>query len=231
MCGRFTLRTPAPALIEHFQLGRDAFEQLELFAPRYNIAPTQQIGAVRASDGVRTWSWLRWGLIPSWTKSLTSSRPLINARSETVAEKPSFRTSFKRRRCLIPADGFYEWHVEGKGKQPYHIHLPDDQLFAFAGLWEWWGGPDKKLKSIESCTLLTTAANKTMQPIHDRMPVIIQPVDYDLWLDPDIEDPQRLDHLLRPSEDVELQLVPVDSHVNRPSHDDPECVEPIAPAE
>src|SRR5262245_30614970 len=194
MCGRFTLRTPMTVLVEHFALEVRADRQLPLFEARYNIAPTQEVLAVREVDGAREASKLRWGLIPSWSKEPGGGPPMINARSETLAEKPTFRTAFRRRRCIIPADGFYEWRKSDEGakgkKQPYWIHRSDGGPVGFAGLWESWRD------SIESCTIVTTAANRTLSQLHDRMPVILAPGDYAEWLNPAIEDPAKLEHLL-----------------------------------
>jgi putative SOS response-associated peptidase YedK len=241
MCGRFTLRTPWPVLIEHFQLDVSGERQLELFEPRYNIAPTQEIMAVRADvpSGRRYASMLRWGLVPSWSKEPTAGAPMINARGESLAEKPTFRTAFRSRRCLIPADGFYEWQQPAGGgrgnKQPYYIHRRDGAPFAFAGLWEAWRGQrpektrqpedgDRPLK-VESCTIVTTAANSALSDLHDRMPVILAPGDYDMWLDPDIQDAAALQHLIAPCGDDELVAEPVSTHVNRVANDDPRCIE------
>ncbi len=238
MCGRFTLRTPATVLIEHFDLDvRDA-SQLALFEPRYNIAPTQEIVVIRAdAAGGRAAAKLRWGLIPSWTKAITPGPPMINARSESLAEKPTFRTAFRRRRCLIPADGFYEWKQSesasrGK-KQPYYIHRPDHAPFAFAGLWESWAPPPSSADispeapsppSIESCTIVTTAANSALTDLHDRMPVVLAPNDYNTWLDPAIEEPAQLNFLLSACPDDELVAEPVSTHVNRVANDDARCI-------
>src|SRR5262245_51844293 len=231
MCGRFTLRTPMTVLVEHFALEVRADRQLPLFEARYNIAPTQEVLAVREVDGVREASMLRWGLIPSWSKEPGGGPPMINARSETLAEKPTFRTAFRRRRCIIPADGFYEWKksaevAKGK-KQPYYIHRPDGDVFGFAGLWESWApksgapkdepspNPSLQGRGIDSCTIVTTAANRTMAELHDRMPVILAPSDYALWLDPAVEDPAKLRHLLESCGEDELMAEPVGTHVNR----------------
>lgn len=253
MCGRFTLRTPAPVLIGQFDVEVSAERQLELFAPRYNIAPTQEIVVLRAdtSIGQRTASTMRWGLIPSWSKEGTKGRPMINARAETVAEKPAFRTAFRCRRCLIPADGFYEWQqpASGRGKkQPYYIHRRDDRPFAFAGLWESWrSGPvimdaDRGLSpglalkgkrkqsplTIESCTIVTTAATGAMRELHDRMPVILAPGDYSPWLDPSLQEPNTLAHMLESGEEVELVAEPVSTRVNRVTEvEDPDCILPL----
>jgi putative SOS response-associated peptidase YedK len=234
MCGRFTLRTPASVLITHFDLDVRADPQLTLFEPRYNIAPTQEILAVRADprDGRRSAAMLRWGLIPSWTKEPVSGPPMINARAESLAEKPTFRAAYRCRRCLIPADGFYEWQQPPGGnrakKQPFYIHRPDHSPFAFAGLWETWDAKPANTETplaIESCTIVTTAANKALSELHDRMPVILAAADYAAWLDPTLQDPTALQHLLTPCGEHELVAEPVGTHVNRVANDDPQCIE------
>ncbi len=221
MCGRFTLRTPASVVAAQFGL----FETPS-FAPRFNIAPTQPVLAVRCaperSDCLRELALLRWGLVPSWAGDLSIGNRLINARAESVAEKPAFRAALRRRRCLVVADGFYEWQKSAKKKQPYFIHMRDDGPFAFAGLWESWEGPDHS--AIESCTLLTTEANALVEPIHDRMPVILGAKDYGRWLDPAIQKPDELALLLRPYAQEEMEAYPVSSHVNSPANEDPECI-------
>lgn len=240
MCGRFTLRTPSAALIDHFDLDVRGDRQLPLFEARYNIAPTQEILVVRkdTADGQPTGAMMRWGLIPSWSTGrkagaqggahVVSGPPMINARAETLAEKPMFASAVRRRRCLIPADGFYEWQQlpgSGRGKkQPYFIHRPDDGPFAFAGLWEIWKQPDAD-RAIESCTIVTTEATATLRELHDRMPVVLAPCDYAMWLDPKVEDPGALKHLLAPCGEEELVAEPVGTHVNRVANDDPRCVE------
>jgi putative SOS response-associated peptidase YedK len=190
MCGRFTLRTPLTDLSQQFlfDLGPAAVAAAEatLSRPRYNIAPTQEIAAVRLDTaGQRELSALHWGLVPSWAKDARRAASMINARGETVAEKPAFRAAFARRRCLILADGFYEWKKVGKAKQPYCFRLTRDQPFAFAGLWETWRGPTgTEGPSLESCTIITTTANELCRELHERMPVILDPADYDRWLEP-----------------------------------------------
>jgi putative SOS response-associated peptidase YedK len=228
-------------LIEHFQLGLEAARQLPLFQPRYNIAPTQDVLVIRAEpkSGEREGAMLRWGLIPVWAKDVQGGPPLINARAESVADKPTFRHALRRRRCLIPADGFFEWQqtpgVTSRGrKQPHLIHRSDDGVLAFAGLWDSWiekgpkhasRGPSKREPlRIESCTIVTTAANAMLAPLHDRMPVILSPGDYALWLDPAVREPEAVAHLLVPYEGDELVAEPVSMHVNRVANDDPECV-------
>jgi putative SOS response-associated peptidase YedK len=244
MCGRFTLRTPPAVLIEHFDLDVRGDRQLPLFEARYNIAPTQDVLVVRAdpSDSRRAAAMMRWGLIPSWSASeKVSGPPMINARAETLADKPTFRTAVRRRRCLIPADGFYEWQQTAGGsrgkKQPYYIHRPDGAPFAFAGLWEKWTqrsmepstnpsikGMGNDSLAIESCTIVTTAANAALRELHDRMPVILAPGDYAAWLDAKVEDPATLQHLLSPCGDHELVAEPVGTHVNKVANDDPGCI-------
>ncbi|MBD3882971.1 SOS response-associated peptidase [Phormidium tenue FACHB-886] len=219
MCGRFTLTQSAEAIAEHFEL-----EESPFLAPRYNIAPTQPVAVVRAAQNDRQFTHLHWGLIPSWSKDPTMGARLINARAETVAEKPSFRSALKYRRCLIPADGFYEWQRIKDKKQPYWFGLDDRQPFAFAGLWEHWQSPDGS--EIESCTIITTAANALMQSIHDRMPVILEPQDYEQWLDPAVQKGDRLQSLLRPYSDEAMLTYPVSTTVNNPRNDSPDCIEP-----
>jgi putative SOS response-associated peptidase YedK len=234
MCGRFTLRAPARVLVEHFRL--DSAPQLSL---RFNIAPTQEVAAVRAGpEGKRTLSMLRWGLIPSWAKDPSIAARMINARGETVAEKPSFRTALRKRRCLIPADGYYEWKKEGKEKRPFHIHLPKNRVFAFAGLWESWSGGGRQegepgaggknavgesAGPLETCTIITTDANDATRGIHDRMPVILDESDYDEWLNASVQDGEQLQHLLVPYEG-KLATDEVSRFVNNPRNDDPRCL-------
>ncbi len=205
MCGRFTLRTPLTVLSQQFLFELGGLPQDEWGAPRHNICPTQDVAVVRqaVAGGPRELTMLHWGLIPSWAKDKKIASSLINARCETVAEKPAFRTALTRRRCLILADGFYEWKKEGKQKLPFIFEAKDNQPFAFAGLWERWRGcgpdgkrADESLPALESCTIVTTAANDLCRPIHERMPVILDPADYDLWLNPAVTDAQRLLPLL-----------------------------------
>ena len=226
MCGRFTLRTPLTVLIEHYDLDARGDRQLPLFEARYNIAPTQDVLAIRAdaTTGARTASMLRWGLIPSWADDPEIGARMINARSETAAEKPSFRSAFRRRRCLIAADGFYEWKRENGGKQPYYFHMQEGRPFAFAGLWESW---DKGGGALRSCAILTTRANSVLDGIHDRMPVILPSGAYDLWLDPDA-DREQLADLLIPYPGDDLETYPVSRYVNSPRNNDERCIEPAA---
>ena len=221
MCGRFTLRTSPADLTQIFRLLEEP-----LWLPRFNIAPTQSVGVVRESDdGGREFALLRWGLIPSWAKDPAIGSRMINARAETVATKPSFRAAFKRRRCLIPADGFYEWKkTDGKNKQPYLIGMEKDEPFAFAGLWEHWQSADGS--EVQSCTIITTSANDLLAELHDRMPVILDEDDYDRWLDPRQEDKEQLQSLLVPLVSDRLRFYPVRTLVNSPKNDVPDCVEP-----
>jgi len=227
MCGRFALISPGEALIEQFGLNPEITTSVSSLAPRYNIAPTQPVAAIRLTPGSQNkeLTFFRWGLIPSWAKDMKMGSRLINARSETVTEKPSFRAAFKRRRCLIPADGFYEWRRQGGQKQPMYIHARDHKLFALAGLWETWQAADGS--AIDTCTILTTGPNELMQPIHNRMPVIIEPPDYSLWLDPEPQ-PDRALHLLRPYPTEQMEAYPVSAMVNNPRNDVPDCIVPLA---
>ena len=222
MCGRFALLAPGETVADTFQL-ESAPAPLP---PRYNIAPTQPVLAVRlAQTGKREAALFHWGLIPSWSKDISIGARMINARAETVPEKPSFRTAFKRRRCLIPASGFYEWQKLNGRKQAMYIHPQDDDLFAFAGLWEIWQGADGS--HLETCTILTTTPNELMAPIHNRMPVILEPADFDMWLAPGDHPDQAL-HLLRPYPAAKMAAYPVSTLVNSPANDTPECIAPLA---
>lgn len=225
MCGRFTLRTPAQQLAEHFQLPLLADAE---YAPRYNVAPSQAVLAVRIdpADGSRNWARLRWGLIPSWAQDAAIGNRTINARSESAAEKPTFRQSFAQRRCLIVADGFYEWAGTGAAKRPYYIHRADGAPFAFAGLWDRWTKGDAP---IESCTILTTNANAVLTPLHERMPVILQPSAYVAWLDPRPQSTPQLQTLLSASANDALVYYPVGKPVNSPAHDTADCLTPQSP--
>jgi len=197
-------------------------------APRYNVAPTQAVAAVRQrpGSGEREVVLLHWGLIPSWAKDPALGARMVNARAETVADKPSFRAALRRRRCLIPADGFYEWQAVGGQKQPYYIHPQDEaQPFALAGLWEHWQGDDGA--RIESCTIVTTTANGLLRPLHDRMPVIVAPADFDLWLDPGVQNPEAVRPLLRPYPEPSMAMYPVTRTVNNPRNDGPACIAPL----
>ena len=214
MCGRFLLLTSGKDIAEAFDL--TGFPEL---APRYNIAPTQPVVAVRASASGRAAALLRWGLVAPWAKD-TKQSP-INARSETVAEKPTFRHALRKRRCLVPADGFYEWAAAGSRKQPFCFRPGDGRPFAFAGLWEHWEGPDGPL---ESCCILTTTANDLVRPVHDRMPVIVPERHWSAWLDAGLQEAGTLLPLLRPFPSDAMRAHPVGQLVNNPRNDGPECL-------
>jgi putative SOS response-associated peptidase YedK len=190
--------------------------------PRYNVAPMQQVLAIRPRDGKRHAELLRWGLVPSWADDPKIGNRLINARADTVASKPSFRSAFKRGRCLVLADGFYEWKAAGKAKQPFFIRLKSDEPFAFAGLSEHWHRGEQ---TVDSCALITTEPNELMATIHDRMPVILRPDDYDAWLDP-ATDKDAAQVLLRPYPADEMTATPVSTLVNSPKNDVAACIEP-----
>ncbi|HEY8496639.1 MAG TPA: SOS response-associated peptidase [Limnochordales bacterium] len=220
MCARYTLTDTGELLIRQFRLAQLPPD----YRPRYNIAPTQPVTVVLNGQGRRA-AMFRWGLIPYWAQDPSIGRKLINARAETVAVKPAFRHSLRRRRCLVPADGFYEWQAVNGRKQPMRIVLSRGGLFAFAGLWDRWRSPDGE--EVYSCVIITTDANERMRPIHHRMPVILSPDDYDLWLDPDVQEPEAVLPLLRPAPEDLLRAYPVSTLVNSPRHDDPACVEPV----
>jgi len=232
MCGRFTLRTGAKQLANLFEDVK--FPEIE---PRYNIAPTQPVLCLRESfSGELEAVLLRWGLVPSWSKDLKIGSQMINARSETVATKPSFRAAFRQRRCVILADGFYEWKKLPDGKQPYYIYCGSrNEPFCFAGLWESWRNPNAKTneastttegRSVETCAIMTTTANATMEGLHDRMPVILSRDACDVWLDRDVTDRERLESLLLPCPADWLAMYPVSRSVNKPTYDQADCLAP-----
>jgi putative SOS response-associated peptidase YedK len=223
MCGRFSLGTSATTLAAQFDLA-----DLPAWTPRYNIAPTQPVATVvrQSGDVPRAFKVDRWGLVPPWAKDPGIGARLINARAETVATKPAFRKAFRERRCLILADGFYEWQRQGRRKQPFYFRLRDGRPFAFAGLWEHWDDPEGGAR--DSCTILTTTANLVVGAIHNRMPVILAPQDYALWLDPAVQAADRLQPLLHPYPAEEMLAYPVSLRVNNPGNDSPECIEPLA---
>lgn len=224
MCGRFILIAPGRIVAEHFSLDREP--DLE---PRYNIAPSQDVAVVRKSpeSDAREPVLLRWGLIPFWAEDTNIGYKMINARAETAAKKPAFKTAFKRRRCLIPTDGFYEWKKEGKQKTPYLCRMKDERLFAFAGIWEHWEGSEDEV--VESCSILTTDANDLIALVHDRMPVILPEESYDDWLSIDSDDSTDLQSLLKPFPSDQMKAYPVGTEVNKPSQDRPELIEAKGP--
>ena len=222
MCGRFTLTVDPSQLQEAFE----NFSFTKKFMPRFNISPTQPVLAI-PNDAKNKADFFLWGLIPSWSKDPTIANKLINARGETIAEKPSFRGGFKYKRCLIPVDGFYEWKANRgeKTKMPYFIHMQDRNPFAFAGLWDEWHSPDGD--SIRTCTIITTEPNQLMSSLHNRMPVILDSKDYDKWLDPTPQSPENLLHLIKPFPADKMSAYPVSTLVNKPSNDVAECVVPV----
>jgi putative SOS response-associated peptidase YedK len=217
MCGRYALTSPPEIITERFKL---------LWSPNvsahYNIAPSQMIPVVRLTMQGRELAFLKWGLIPSWTKDPAIGARLINARAETIADKPAFRNAYRRHRCLVPADSFYEWKAIGKRKQPYCIGMADHTVFGMAGLWEHWLNPAGE--RIETVTIITTNANELVGQVHDRMPLIIQPDDYAAWLD---SSNPKGGELLKPFPSGLMRYYPVSTRVNKVSNDDAECLEPV----
>lgn len=225
MCGRYTQLRPWSELVALYRL--TAVTPPLNLPPRYNIAPTQAVPIVRRPPpgDARELALVRWGLVPFWAKDLAAGAKMINARAETVADKPAFRRAFRERRCLVPADGFYEWQATGGRKQPYYLTLPEHRPFAFAGLWERWRSPASG-ETIDSCTIIVCAANPQVRPVHDRMPVILEPQAFDAWLDP-AAPPDVLKALLQPYAGP-LAVQPVSSRVNSVRNDDPSCLAPVA---
>lgn len=222
MCGRYTLTSPGESVSALFDL-----QEIPQIPLRFNIAPTQETAVVRVPEAgaERELAFLRWGLIPYWAKEASIGNRMINARSESVAEKPAYRWSFRKQRCLVATDGFFEWKKEGKAKQPYLIRRKDRQPFAFAGLWARWKDPENG--PLDTFTILTTDANEHIRTLHDRMPVILPRESFDLWLDPKVEDAARLQPLLVPLAADDLELVPVSKAVNSPANDSPTCIQPL----
>jgi len=227
VCGRYRLSRRKQIIEEHF----DSVSGEEDWSPRYNIAPTQPIPVIRQNprEPVRELSLMRWGLIPSWAKDASVAAKMINARSETAATKPAFRDGLKSRRCLIPADAFYEWMRTGKSKQPYCFEVNGGELFAFAGIWDRWKDPSGNW--IKTCSILTTTPNTVTSPIHDRMPVILDPDSYDLWLDPGMTNVAAVSELLKPYDARLMRCYPVSTRINHVANDDEECPRPVEPAQ
>jgi putative SOS response-associated peptidase YedK len=218
MCGRYRLSRRKQIIEEHFDsAGEDDW------APRYNIAPTQPIPVIRQHSKESVWelSLMRWGLIPSWAKDSCAAASMINARAETAARKPAFRDALKLRRCLIPADAFYEWRRTGKTKQPYCFEVNEGELFAFAGLWDRWRNPNGDW--IKTCSILTTTPNAVTSGVHDRMPVILDPEKYDLWLDPGMQNVIAASELLKAYDARPMRRYPVSTRINSVVNDDAEC--------
>jgi putative SOS response-associated peptidase YedK len=222
MCGRYRLSRRKQILEEHFD---SVFE--EDWTPRYNIAPTQPVPIIRqhTKEPVREMSLVRWGLIPSWSKDSSTAAKMINARSETAATLPAFRDAMKSRRCIIPADGFYEWQKKGKAKQPYCFEVNNGKLFAFAGIWDRWKNPSGDI--VETCSILTTTPNAVTSAVHDRMPVILDPEGYDLWLDPGMKNVNVASELLKPFDARSMRCYPVATRVNHVANDDEGCSAPV----
>ena len=222
MCGRYRLSRREQVIQEYFETSDEVD-----WEPRYNIAPSQEVGIIRQDRAKpeRRFSLARWGLIPYWAKDSRMGNKLINARSETVTSKPAFREAFENRRCLIPADGFYEWERAAEAKQPFHFGLQDDSLFAFAGLWDRWKNASGQV--VESCSILTTEPNALLADVHGRMPVILNPEHYDLWLDPGFRRVEALKEMLNPFDARLMRCFPVSTRINAVTKDDPDCVVPM----
>jgi putative SOS response-associated peptidase YedK len=227
MCGRYRLSRRKQLVEEHF----DSAPWDDDWNPRFNIAPTQPVPVIRQNpkEPVRDLSLMKWGLIPAWSKDLSSAARMINARSETAHTLPAFREAMKLRRCLVPADGFYEWQRRGSAKQPFCFEVGDGGLFAFAGLWERWRDPSGQW--VKSCSILTTTPNAVTSAIHDRMPVILDPDSYDLWLDPGMRDVAAASDLLKPYDARLMRCFPIGTRINHVANDDEECSRPVEPAE
>lgn len=219
MCGRFVTVIPAEELRKIFDLIENPPVE-----PRYNLCPTQQAGVIRCCDdtGHNRFDVMKWGLVPSWSKDPKMGSHMINARSETVAEKPAFRHAIKYNRCIVPVAGFYEWNHDGKEKHPHYIYLKDSPVMALAGIWEHWKSPEGSVS--ETFSILTTAPNKLLSTLHDRMPVILNPNDYGLWLNKNLHDPHHLEHLYQPYPDEMLTYHKVPDLVNNPRFDSPACI-------
>jgi putative SOS response-associated peptidase YedK len=221
MCGRYAITSAPEALRALF-----AYAEQQNFPARYNIAPTQPIPIVRLTEGKREFALVRWGFLPSWVKDPNAFALIFNARGESVSDKPAFRAAMKRRRCLIPADGFYEWQASGKGpKQPFYIHAKSGQPMAFAGLWETWEGPNGE--EVDTAAIVTTRANRTLAPLHDRMPVIIAPDAFDLWLNCGQVDARTAEALIGPAPDDLLEAYPVSTAINRTANDNAALILPL----
>jgi putative SOS response-associated peptidase YedK len=221
MCGRYTVTSAPEALRALFR-----YDEQPNFPPRYNIAPTQPIAVVRLFEGKRQFVLMRWGLLPSWVKDPKAFSLIVNARGESVVDKPAFRAAMKYRRCLIPADGFYEWKSADRGrKQPFYVHAKSGEPLAFAGLWETWTGPNGE--ELDTATIVTTRANATLAPLHDRMPVIVPREAFDLWLDGTHVDAKTAETLIAPAPDDMLEAYPVSTAVNRTANDNPALLAPV----
>jgi putative SOS response-associated peptidase YedK len=227
MCGRYRLSRRKQLVEEYF----DIADWQDDWSPRYNIAPTQSVPVIRQNpkEPVRELSLMRWGLIPHWAQDASVAASMINARAETASTKPAFRDALKSRRCLIPADGFYEWKRTPKTKQPYCFEVNDGELFAFAGLWDGWN--DASGKWLKTCSILTTSPNAVTSAVHDRMPVILRPDSYDLWFDPGMQNVAAISELLKPYDASQMRCYPVSTRINHVANDDEECAAPVELAE
>jgi putative SOS response-associated peptidase YedK len=223
MCGRYTVTSAPEAIRALF-----GYPEQPDFPPRYNIAPTQPIAIIRMIDGKRQFTLVRWGLLPSWVKDPKTFALLANARGESLTEKPAFRAAVKRRRCLIPADGFYEWQANGARKQPYYVHAKSGATLAFAGLWEHWTGPNGE--ELETAAIITAPANRTLAPIHARMPVVVPPEAFDLWLDCANVDVETASTLIMPAPNDLLEAYEISTAVNRTANDNAKLIERLLPA-
>jgi putative SOS response-associated peptidase YedK len=222
MCGRYAITTAPEAIRALF-----GYAEQPNFPPRYNIAPTQPVPIVRLAEGTRSFALVRWGLIPAWVKDPRTFSLLINARGESVIDKPAFRNAMRRRRCLFPADGFYEWRQEGKGKRPFFIRPRSGTPIAFAGLWETWTGPNGE--EMDTAAIVTTTANRALRQIHDRMPVVILPEAFDFWLDGGKVDAETAAALIEPASDELLEAYEISSAVNHAANDSPALIAPVTP--
>jgi putative SOS response-associated peptidase YedK len=224
MCGRFVQYSPVETVQQIFNIGTVSFEVI----PNYNVAPTQKILTIIKHDNENKLEKLNWGLVPFWAKDVTIGSRMINARAETVSQKPSFRNAFRKRRCLIPVDGFYEWKGEKGHKQPYYVSIPSGEPFAFAGLWETWTDKESGEESVyKSCTIITTAASESIRGIHHRMPVILDPTFHEKWLNAEIQDPKELEIILQDGLIHDMKYYPVSTLVNSVKNNDPNCIKPI----
>jgi putative SOS response-associated peptidase YedK len=224
MCGRFVQNSSIETLQQNFNIRTTASDII----PNYNVAPTQKILAIINHDNENKLERLHWGLVPFWAKDISIGFRMINARAETVASKPAFRNAFKKRRCLIPADGFYEWKGEKGHKQPFYISIHSGKPFAFAGLWETWINKENDEESVyKSCTITTTAASESVREIHHRMPVILDPDFYEKWLNIEIQDPKELEIILKDGVIHDMKYYPVSTLVNSVKNNDPNCIKPI----
>jgi putative SOS response-associated peptidase YedK len=224
MCGRYTLTSAPEAIRALFR-----YDEQPNFPPRFNVAPTQPIGIVRLNEGKRQFALVRWGLLPSWVKDPKAFSLLINARGESVLDKPAFRNAMKRRRCLIPADGFYEWQAGAERKRPFYVRAKAGGLLAFAGLWETWTGPNGE--EMETAAIVTTRANRTLSAIHERMPVILAPEAFDLWLNSADVDATTASALIAPAPDNLLEAYEISTDVNRVANDNPKLIEAVVPGQ